>query len=498
MEEQTSSSNDIFESTTEAIAQGASQGSDNIGLYITIGMIVIGVVFTSWIVLDYYKKFKSKQLLNYVPVIWTSLGILGTFMTIVLRLKGGVGDLSDVNILVKNLAPAFWTSIIGISGALISSIIIKSIYARDEKDEITELSKISGVRYCANGISLSPELALLKIEQHMVQSNNYLKILCAEINKAREEQSETIERNLKQLESLYDRVFEENKKHAEQLTNQYLTGINKLVSETNDQLKESTTNILTGHTALIRELFDRELTQLDELSVKIRSIIDEIPNEFETTRSDLLEIIQKTIVDKYQFLIEANSALTNELLDRVRQYESNIHRQSTSEFSSMIAELSNQIVLDLSSLETSLHNQEMAFRNAAKEIESSIVSSNKSLSQSATNYSTLVTELNTLLGHLSSYTSQTEQLLSQENNTSKQMTDLIGIVEQIVTKNQQLRYELTQWKRVHKKVVINEMNGTKTCPNCGGENPIDANFCRKCASGFWNCETFGSQLSKAK
>lgn len=78
------------------------------------------------------------------------------------------------------------------------------------------------------------------------------------------------------------------------------------------------------------------------------------------------------------------------------------------------------------------------------------------------------------------------------------MSELLSNIEQIATKNQQLRFELMQWKRVHKKVVVNDKNGTKVCPNCGQENPIEANFCKKCACGFWDCETFGSQLSKSK
>lgn len=110
----------------------------------------------------------------------------------------------------------------------------------------------------------------------------------------------------------------------------------------------------------------------------------------------------------------------------------------------------------------------------------------------------MIVELGRLLNQLSSVTAQTDQLLSQGNNASQQMSELLSNIEQIATKNQQLRFELMQWKRVHKKVVVNDKNGTKVCPNCGQENPIEANFCKKCACGFWDCETFGSQLSKSK
>ena len=197
---------------------------DNINILITWGMIAIGIILTAIIIVVYLRKYKSKQLLNYVPTVWTSLGILGTFVTIVLRLDG-VNDLNDVDVLVRNLVPAFWTSIIGISGALISSVIIKYIYARDEKEELSELAKASGIESRHDGLSLSPELALLKIEKHLTQSNQTLKILYDEIRTIRKENSETIERNLQQLESLYDRIFEENRNPIESWMNKNIEKI---------------------------------------------------------------------------------------------------------------------------------------------------------------------------------------------------------------------------------------------------------------------------------
>ena len=89
--------------------------------------------------------------------------------------------------------------------------------------------------------------------------------------------------------------------------------------------------------------------------------------------------------------------------------------------------------------------------------------------------------------------------ISQEKKASATPMEFIlkedtKTLDEIVKKNQQLRYELTQWRRVHKKVKINDKNGTKECPNCSAENPIDANFCRKCNYGFWDCETIASSL----
>ena len=52
----------------------------------------------------------------------------------------------------------------------------------------------------------------------------------------------------------------------------------------------------------------------------------------------------------------------------------------------------------------------------------------------------------------------------------------------------------TKYETICKKVKVNDKNNTKECPNCATENPIDANFCRKCNYGFWDCETIASSI----
>ena len=101
----------------------------------------------------------------------------------------------------------------------------------------------------------------------------------------------------------------------------------------------------------------------------------------------------------------------------------------------------------------------------------------------------MVEQLNKFIPVLQVHVKHSENNICVAEQNSAKLADVLTTLEEIVKKNQQLRYELTQWKRVHKKVKINYKNGTKECPNCGAENPMDANFCRKCNYGFWDCET---------
>ena len=116
------------------------------------------------------------------------------------------------------------------------------------------------------------------------------------------------------------------------------------------------------------------------------------------------------------------------------------------------------------------------------------------VNKSIGDYEAMVEQLNKLIPVLQEHIKHSEDSVSASEQNSEKLTEVLKTLDEIVKKNQQLRYELTQWRRVHKKVKINDKNGTKECPNCSAENPIDANFCRKCNYGFWDCEIQNLQV----
>ena len=116
-----------IQEVSNSVTENISTINDELNLIVTLTGLSITAVFFAL----YFTKLRSKQLLNYVPNVWTSLGILGTFSLD----SSGTSSLSDVDTLVKNIIPAFTTSIIGIIGAVVCSVAIKIIYAYEEKEE---------------------------------------------------------------------------------------------------------------------------------------------------------------------------------------------------------------------------------------------------------------------------------------------------------------------------------------------------------------------------
>ena len=100
-----------------------------------IVVLVLGIGISIW--LDKrYKTMKYVGFISYIPSVWTSLGILGTFVSIYISLALlDFNSLEDINQLVTRVAPAFSTSIVGIVGAIVCSIRNRNIRAREDVKE---------------------------------------------------------------------------------------------------------------------------------------------------------------------------------------------------------------------------------------------------------------------------------------------------------------------------------------------------------------------------
>lgn len=119
----------------------------------------IGGILTLLLYFFSYKK-KSYQLAAYIPTVWTSLGILFTFISIYNGLDGYKD--SDPLKLIQNIIPAFSTSIIGIIGSIVTSIVNKTVLATiEQKVEINEKETFRAIAPLDS--NYSPELVLIAI-----------------------------------------------------------------------------------------------------------------------------------------------------------------------------------------------------------------------------------------------------------------------------------------------------------------------------------------------
>ena len=117
------------------------------------GVLILGVIIAI-VFYWHYNKTKSRQLLNSLPGIFTSMGLLGTFCAICYSLgseiqampeevasnigktvaEAGLDSTNlDIKEIISKLIPAFTSSIAGLVLAFITTIGLKWIYANEER-----------------------------------------------------------------------------------------------------------------------------------------------------------------------------------------------------------------------------------------------------------------------------------------------------------------------------------------------------------------------------
>lgn len=704
---------------------------NNIFNEITVG---VGLLFTVILFLFYYKKAKSRQLLSYIPNIWTSLGILGTFVAIVISLdSGNDNNFGDINQLVSDIIPAFQTSIIGIIGAIITSIIVKILFAiEDKKEDDKYRSEVND--------NISPELFLNRMHLSLEKNNSLLKDLISITQSQRSEvinemisQKDTLKEFLNefvhQLKSFYSEIYDTTSEHAKVMVDGYLHGLKQVVDPMHADIVNHIDGLLAAHTQAINdymqeedrnltkissgiiaalsansetlissikrveeteldnikhitESFNSELSQMSQSlksylqeenreltnissgiiaalnanseavisSVKhveetesdniknitesfnsemnqilqafknniqeenkelanvsseiivaldtnskavvssikrveeaeldnIKSIteafnsemnqisqsinnhlqeenkklvdisegiitalntnseviissikcveeteldnvkslagtfnselksttqsfisslsntmlqmaefVDKLPDKLIDFKQGLIEAMRQIIVDKYSLLLEEQHTFSDNVLKKVKKFEEDISQQAKQESTDWLKDVRSELQQMMDVLNKNIQSNANLIEKLIHEMNGDMSTVVSSLSSSSENYNTIVNQIGRFLPSLERGVADAEKGIANLDKTNETIRDLLKTVEEVSLKNQQLRYELMQWRKVHKLVDINFDDKSKECPECHAKNPIDANYCRECLCGFWDYE----------
>ena len=548
-----------------------------ITLLFDFGVLVIGSLLSIhlW---RYSNEKKSRPLRNYIPTIWTSLGILGTFISIVITLRGGNVDWTDIDQLVKSIVPAFETSIIGIIGAIFLSIRIKKNNAKEDFETDEQYKE----KYVA-----TPEELIGDINN---QTKQLLAVTQSQHKEAMEEsrlQRSLAERLITEfttnLKDFYDKLYQEEKQRAQEMVDHYLTGINQLIMSTHGTIKDKFETLFTEHSESLIKLMDSEdenfkeftndiITTLNTNSQEIintianigsneidtlgtmtdtqkellQTVVDDnkaglaqivtqnnsgissvsqeatqnltniakeftaligtlkisfgeltqsLPNSIEQIKQRLVKTIQELADEKFEVLTESHKEFISGLLQQVETFDQQISKQSAENQKDWSKAVNAHLTKMLNQVDEDVKNHVTVMQTTSQGLNSELLSIIDSLKESTTNYTSIVKQITTLVNALKNETNATEVFANSITSTGTQLTSIQELLTDIANKNLQLRQELAQWKRTHKQVKVDTQNGTKECPNCKAENPIDASFCRKCATSFWECEPIDDRKS---
>lgn len=520
-------------------------------------VIVTGLAL-SLCISGYYRKTKSRQLLNYIPSVWTSLGILGTFITIVHVLGDGTIVWTDINEMVKRISPAFETSIIGILGAIITSIIAKVIYAKEDNEDASNYQET---------FPYSPEQYIGYLHKEATGLNKKMEA----VNSCNKE----IQKHLADIDDYLKQYYNTLMEDSRELTEQYLNGINQIITSTHGTIKSNFETMFTEHSNALKTLMEDESKQYSQLSKDIKeqisndskkiiesinetnktqkealdtlvednassmkkiskdiqdgiadvskdqvqmlrtitsdvcrsvevlvtefkALISGLKDNFDTIASNLPEDVRKakeelinsvtTLAKKqYEELSIENKQFVNSLLKKVEEYNEDITVKANESQAEWLNAVNAELQRMLGRVDDNVKTNSNLLKDTTKEINDNLKTIVETLGTSSKDYSQLIGQLTSLVAALRKETNATEAYANSITSTNTQLSAIQKLISDVINKNLQLRQELSQWKRIHKQVKVDVDKGVKECPNCHAENPIDANYCRKCTTSFWEC-----------
>lgn len=353
--------------TTEAIY--------NIYNYIVVfGGGIIAVIL--WFV---YRKTHSRPLLNSIPGIFTSLGLFGTFMSIVFAL-GNIkeSDFSNIKIpinqeeslsqemsiedeidlengvrlaeensnrdatdntikIIQQLVPAFTSSILGLILALIATVLCKIVFAfEDNKIE----KKMEG---------MTPEECLFEIMEQTFETTQILKTKEDETKLYNEQlKSNIIEQNkiLKNfIQDFVDKmggVFDNMKSsiitQVESLGKEQLTKAEEVLSSISLQLGSVTTRLLDAQQDSVRELVEKTNIQLENMAQSVAAqyeLIQQNANNNMATMIDLKEQYAQSNVDILQQATNLNRQVSDNMRDSLQCFLEDVKESVNNECKSL-------------------------------------------------------------------------------------------------------------------------------------------------------------------
>ena len=357
------------------------------------GVLILGVIIAI-VFYVHYRNTKSRQLLNSLPGIFTSMGLLGTFCAICYSLGSEIQAMPediasnigktvaeacldstnlDIRDIIYKLIPAFTSSIAGLILAFITTIGLKWIYANEERQldaqkeyEDSELT-IYRIANLVGTISGQMRADAQKNQEYNERLNNNISqqsaILEKFINDFVKRMDEIFVKMKESVESQINdfgkEQFKKSSEVLEQITSKLTSSSEQLLSEQ----KNNVAALISGTQAELTAISATMKTQMDKLnqdtSEALRGIETRHAAEYERIHSESLEGLKKMTELKDDFsrvngeilsdTVKMNEGITESLRTSLKEFIDKIQTSISEECST----LSQAITVNVEALHTS-------------------------------------------------------------------------------------------------------------------------------------------------
>lgn len=316
--------------------------------------IVVGLTVTAVFYYKYYNKFKSQQLLNSLPGIWTSLGLLFTFIAIcssmhelqntpsIESMEGEVlkkvGSTSiDIKIIIGDIIPAFTTSIIGLIAGLIITIINKYIYFLDEEKESSEKNT---PEEHLKGILTSTNLLTTKIDElKTIQEQNQttMEEYNANLNTNVTEQNNILQGFIDGFVNRMDDIFTQMngaiKSQIHEFGEEQFVKSSEVLNGIIEKLSTQSTSLLEEQKNSVEKMVTATSSELNTISTKLSGVVDSLSS----STIEALKNLGENQSAELQELASKYDLLAEKLVTQNATYAENVNKLMTEQFAAVEA-----------------------------------------------------------------------------------------------------------------------------------------------------------------
>ena len=351
--------------------------------------VLIACVALSIVMLILYFKWnRPRVLLNCLPGLFTSIGLLGTFVAICHSL--GNINVEDIDILdiIEKLVPAFTSSIAGLVSAFLATFFTKILYGYED-NKVDERMHKESPEVCLYDISQKMSLLIDKVNkisnQQSEQANNS-KIYNERLNTSIGKQSEILEKFINDFVKRMDDIFKRMHGQIEQNIKDFGEEQFKKCADTLEgltaKLTELSASLLEDQKLSVKKMIDGTHIEMQYVTTKVAENLEGLSQQI----SKSLNSLQTLQNDQYTEIFNTYNALTERLASQNTQFTESVNAR----YEKQLAQVTQQSVDNL--------QQMIDLKSAFTEVNETMLRDTSTMNKEITD--TIRTEFQTLVADL--------------------------------------------------------------------------------------------------
>lgn len=415
-----------------------------------IAVVALGGTATLWCA-NKYKETQSRPLLNCLPGVFTSLGLLGTFLSICISLHG-LGNINsavvdntgktlaqvqaagsqnlDIMKIISELIPAFTSSIVGLICALAVTVWTKVKFADEESAENSRLEGMTPEEYIRDIAFSTKEMTSQKA---LINTNNDLLAQLIQLQKYQGEKSreynnklndnishqsdilkEFVDGFVKRMDDIFKQMRGAIQQQVQNFGEEQFTKTSQLLTSITERLSNASNDIINNQRQSVETMMSNTNSKISNITASVTEVLGKLTTEVQNS----LATLNSTQSERLNSIITNYDALATKLSEQNTDFATKVAEQMQTEYTKVQEHnvQSLQQMVDLRNAYNETTSDMLA--NTLTMNQQATENLRESMTDTATNIQNSLNEsVESIKGNMTSFTSDLQQAISTQCST---------------------------------------------------------------------------------